>query len=286
MNNLTKAILVATILNSSGAVNAGELTVSHYNPASNAIFPVSSSLIAGEHEAVLVDAQFGLNDGNALVKLIKASGKKLTTIYISGGDPDFYFGLEAIIDAFPQVNVIASSQVVAHIQKTKDAKLKIWGPLLAAKAPSKIIVPTIFDKTSFTIEGHRIEVKEINTHQSYLWIPELRTALGGTLVSSGIHLWTADSQTVAERARWLSALDNLASLKPLRVIPGHYIGEIPAGTDAVKFSIEYLKNYEQLLKAKPTSVQLLGKLQQQYPQLVIDEGTRISAKVNTGEMSW
>ena len=62
--------------------------------------------------------------------MIKKSGKKLTTVYISAGDPDFYFGLEPIKAAFPDVKVLADQHVVDHINQTKDAKLSYWSPIL------------------------------------------------------------------------------------------------------------------------------------------------------------
>lgn len=278
--------LAASMLVAASAVNAAELKVTHYNPAEKGIFPVSSSLISGEKEAILVDAQFGVADGKALVELVRASGKTLTTIYISGGDPDFYFGLEPIVAAFPQAKVIASSAVVAHIQQTKDAKLSYWGPILAAQAPGKIIVPAVSDQTTLMLEGHRIEVREINSHQAYLWLPSIKTALGGVLVSSGIHLWTADSQSPAARAEWMAALNRLVALKPALVIPGHYLAEMPAGDKAVLFSRNYLQHYEKLLANKPNSALLIQNLKQHYPTLPVDDGLVISAKVNTGEMTW
>jgi len=286
LNTIKTSLVAASLLVGATAANASELKVTSYNPADNGIFPVSSSLVTGDKEAILVDAQFGVGDGKALVELIRASGKTLTTIYISGGDPDFYFGLEPIVAAFPTAKVIASKAVVDHIEKTKDAKLKYWGPILDEQAPKKIIVPQISDQTNLTLEGKIIEVREINTHQAYLWAPSIKTAFGGLLVSSGIHLWTADSQTTQARTEWITALNRLVALKPITVIPGHYLGTVPAGDKAVVFSRDYLIAYEKLLSKKPTSAQLIEGLTKAYPTLPVDDGVAISAKVNTGEMKW
>jgi len=104
MNTVLRTLTLATTL-LGGAALASPLTVTVYNPGDKAIFPVSSELVTGDKEAILIDAQFGVNDGKALVDLIKQSGKRLTTVYISGGDPDFYFGLEPIKAAFPDGGV-------------------------------------------------------------------------------------------------------------------------------------------------------------------------------------
>lgn len=287
MKNTIGALFVtAGVLLGSTAAQAGDLQITTYNPQDKGIFPVSSTLIAGEKEAILVDAQFGIGDGKALVELVRSSGKKLSRIYITGGDPDFYFGLEPIVAAFPEAEILASSAVVKHIEQTKDAKLDYWGPILGEQAPAKVFVPKVFDGTTLTLENRAIEVREINTHNAYLWVPSIKTVVGGVLVSSGIHLWTADTQLPQARADWIAALTTLAALKPARVIPGHYVGEIPKGDAAVLFSREYLQHYEKLLRTKPTSSQLVDAIKKAYPQLPADEGMVISAKVVTGEMKW
>ena len=43
-----------------------------YNPGANGIFPVSSTLVTGAKDAVLIDAQFSTVDAQKLVDMIKA----------------------------------------------------------------------------------------------------------------------------------------------------------------------------------------------------------------------
>ncbi|WP_043762125.1 Vmh family MBL fold metallo-hydrolase [Aeromonas taiwanensis] len=269
-----------------GTALAAPLTVTLYTPGDKAIFPVSSELVSGEKEAILIDAQFGVNDGQALVELIKQSGKKLTTVYISGGDPDFYFGLEPIKAAFPDVKVLASQHVVDHIKQTKDAKLAYWGPILGKQAPKTLIVPQVMTASHLTLEGERIEIKEMNTPNAYLWAPSIKTAFGGVPVYSGVHVWMADSQSKAARTEWVKALDRMLALKPERVIPGHFLGEAPKGTQAVTFTRDYVLRFEQALASTKGSGPLIDALKQAYPSLPVDDGLDIGAKVNTGEMKW
>ena len=72
------------------------LTTEVFNPGEKAIFAVSSVLVQGKSEVVLIDAQFSAEQARKLADKIKATGKRLTTIYISHGDPDFYFGLDSL----------------------------------------------------------------------------------------------------------------------------------------------------------------------------------------------
>lgn len=285
MHTALRTLTLATTL-IAGTALAAPLTVTLYNPGDKAIFPVSSELVSGEKEAILIDAQFGVNDGQALVELIKQSGKKLTTVYISGGDPDFYFGLEPIKAAFPDVKVLASQHVVDHIKQTKDAKLAYWGPILGKQAPKTLIVPQVMTASHLTLEGERIEIKEMNTPNAYLWAPSIKTAFGGVPVYSGVHVWMADSQSKAARTEWVNALDRMLALKPERVIPGHFLREAPKGTQAVTFTRDYVLRFEQALASTKGSGPLIDALKQAYPSLPVDDGLAIGAKVNTGEMKW
>jgi glyoxylase-like metal-dependent hydrolase (beta-lactamase superfamily II) len=72
------------------------------------LFPTTSTLIYGEREAILVDAQFIKNDIDELGNLIEELGKTLTTIFITHGHPDHYFGIDVLAERFPGVRVVAA----------------------------------------------------------------------------------------------------------------------------------------------------------------------------------
>ncbi len=101
LRRLLQTAAVAALIAPAHAAGTG-LTLTHFNPGNDAIFPVSSVLVSGQHDAILIDAQFGKSQAAKVVDMVRASGKKLTTIYISHGDPDFYFGLDTVLAAFPR----------------------------------------------------------------------------------------------------------------------------------------------------------------------------------------
>lgn len=267
-------------------VLAAPLHLDVYNPQEKGIFPVSSTLVSGPKEAVLFDAQFSVKDGEKLVQMIKESGKTLKTIVITSGDPDFYFGLEPLVTAFPQAEVVASPSVVDHIKATKDAKLAFWGPQMKDGAPTKIIVPQATRATRFTVDGEPLELKHTGDYAAYVWIPANKTILGGTGIASGIHVWTADTQTPAIRQGWMTVLNEMQALKPQQVIPGHYLGPRPEKDAAITFTHNYLQTFEQTLKKQKGSAAVIGTMKAAYPNLADESSLELSAKVNTGEMKW
>jgi len=257
-----------------------------YNPGENAIFPVSSTLISGPKEVVLIDAQFSIKDGQKLVDMIKASGKDLTKIIITSGDPDYYFGLEPLVKAFPSVSVVASPTVVDHIRATKDAKLEYWGPKMEEGAPKSIVVPQPTPETSFSVDGTPLELRHSGEYAAYIWIPSEKTILGGTGVASGIHVWTADTQSAEKRQAWGHVLTEMKALKPSKVIPGHYLGTLPDGDKAVTFTQDYLNKFESALNKHKHSADVISEMKTAYPGLADEGSLELSAKVNTGEIKW
>nr|WP_229601051.1 MBL fold metallo-hydrolase [Vibrio cincinnatiensis] len=246
MKKLTTTLAAGALL-LSGQVLASDLTLQQYKPGEDAIFPVTSTLVSGQKDAILFDAQFSVSDGQALVDMLKKSQKKLTMIYITAGDPDYYFGLQPLLKAFPEVKVVSSPSIVEHIQDTKDAKLEYWGKILGDDAPTELFVPQPSTQTTFSLEGHDIEVREMGTYQAYMWVPSLKTVFGGVSLTYGMHVWTADTQTEQARVAWVQSLENMKSLNPERVIPAHYLGDIPEKDNAIDFTIEYLKTFEAAL---------------------------------------
>ena len=63
--------------------------------------PIASTLIYGKRDAVLVDAFITVEQADALVDWVAASGKNLTTIYVTHGHGDHFFGVSTFYNDFP-----------------------------------------------------------------------------------------------------------------------------------------------------------------------------------------
>lgn len=268
---------------------AEQLKMEVYNPGAKSIFPVSSEIISGKTEMALIDAQFQRNDAETLVKKIKQSGKKLTTIYISQADPDFYFGLDVITKAFPQAKVIATPQTIEEIKATKEGKMAYWGPILKENAPTQVIVPQELQGNSFTVDGQEISVEGLDgpsPEKTFVWIPSLKAVVGGVAVSGNIHLWVADTQTPESRQNWLTTLEKIKALKPVTVVPGHYLDNAPQTLESVTFTQNYLATLNTEIPKAKDSAELITVMKKHYPELKDESSLELSAKVLKNEMKW
>lgn len=284
-HTLMSAALAATV----GGAAAAPLTLDVFNPGEAAIFPVASVLVSGVRDAVLIDAQFSRGEAIKLVEKIRAGGKRLTTIYVSHSDPDFYFGLDVIHAAFPDAKIVATPQTIAGIEKKKNAKVAYWSPILKDNAPKNIIVPQPLQGDTIKLEGETLKIeglKGATPERSYVWIPSIKAIAGGVVVFNGLHVWTADTQSAESRKNWLATLDQIAALKPVTVVPGHFKPGAPLTPDSIAFTRDYLMRFEAETNKAANSAALIARMKELYPDAGLNAALDTGAKVAKGEMKW
>ncbi|CAB3893134.1 MBL fold metallo-hydrolase [Achromobacter piechaudii] len=286
------AVGAATALAGCAATSAtaSPLQWKHF-PAGEKGFFRAPVLLSGTKEAILIDGGFSLPDGRAVAEAIKASGKTLTTIYISQSDPDYYFSLGPIKAAFPAAKVIAASDTIAAIRANVQKKIDIWAPQLKESGPqtlADIVFPEPFDGPSLSLEGNVIEIVKAQDlgARRYLWVPSLNAVFGGVLVFSGLHVWTADTATPALRAAWIKNLDAIAAHKPAVVVPGHMSATGALDVSAVTYTRDYLLAFEEEVGKAANSDALIAAMNKRYPNAGLPAALQIGAKVAKGEMKW
>jgi glyoxylase-like metal-dependent hydrolase (beta-lactamase superfamily II) len=272
-----------------GAQAAQPLTVKVYNADGNS-FNVNSTLLVGDKEAMVIDAGFTRADALRIAANVLDSGKKLTTIYVSQADPDYYFGVETLKEFFPQADVVTTRAVLAKLAPKMAGKLAFWGPKMGANAPRQPVLPRALEVNTLTLEGQAIEIRGsegVLAHRPYAWIPSIEAVVGNIGVFGNMHVWTADTQSAAERAAWVAQLDEMAALKPALVVPGHMKAGTKVDASTIAFTKDYLQTFEKQLAASKNSAQLIEAMKKAYPQL--SDGAMsldMGAKVNKGEMKW
>jgi glyoxylase-like metal-dependent hydrolase (beta-lactamase superfamily II) len=286
---MIKQTLLSAALAASVAANAAPLKLDVFNPGEAAIFPVASVIVSGARDAVLIDAQFSRGEALKLVERIRASGKRLTTVYVSHSDPDFYFGLDVIHAAFPDAKILATPQTIAGIEKKKDAKVAFWGPILKDNAPQGIIVPQPLKGDTIALEGQALKIeglKGATPERSYVWIPSIKAVAGGVIVFNQLHVWTADTQTAESRQQWLATLKGIAALQPATVVPGHFAPGAALTPDSIAFTRDYLVTFEDETAKAADSAALIARMKALYPGAGLNAALDTSAKVAKGEMKW
>lgn len=248
----------------------------------------TSVLVTGPRHAMLVDAGFTRSDGRRLAEAVRATGKPLTTVFISHGDPDFYFGAEEIQQAFPDARFLAPHLVVEHIRETYPAKLQAWAQL-GEELPTRLVEPQVLPGDEVVFEGHRFELRGADFRlpdRHYLWQHHHRTVLGGVLLFEGLHVWTADTPTIEQRTGWIDLLDGMEALEPQFVVAGHRTAGAPTDTTAIRHTRDYLRSFETQVEKAPDAATARAALERLYPDAGLKIAVDLGTKVAKGELVW
>ena len=249
-------------------------------------FWTNSVMIEGVHELMLVDAQLTRTNAERVLREIEETHKPLSLIYITHEHADHFLGLEVFREANPSVKIIATSAVVARIQKVYQEKIDKWKQLLGSAATTHAVAIEPFDGNVITFESTHIEVLQHiqgdTDANTMLWIPGQRLLIAGDVVFNNMHVYTAETDSKA-RVKWLSSLKTIRALQPSVVIPGH--SEVGASLDAstaVDFTETYLLVFEEELTKAKDPDGLIQAMKKRFPSagllLAIERGAAANVK--------
>ncbi|WP_328617054.1 MBL fold metallo-hydrolase [Amycolatopsis sp. NBC_00355] len=249
----------------------------------------TSVLVTGERDALLIDGQFTLAEQHRVLADVIDSGKRLKTVFVSAADPDYYFGLTVVRQAFPDVEVICTPATLAKIEQTWRHKLETWAHL-GTNLTSDVVIPAPVGSGRFELEGHTFEIRgahpDLEWRTEYVWQPEDRAVFGGALLWAGLHAWIADSPTATERAAWDEVLAQVEALDPRLVVAGHAAAAAPTDASVIAETRSYLAAFDKELAGATDSATLRAAMLRHHPDLGLGVALELGSKVATGEMTW
>lgn len=252
--------------------------------SSDDAYDVTSTLIYGKTEAILVDAQFWQSDAAKLADQIAATGRTLKAIFITHPDLDHYIGIGVLHERFPKAAILMTPAGLEDFKRNVAATLVRQKKNKPTETPDSLPTPEVLSSDHFSVDGQRVEViadvqgdVPEEPSNSFLWIPSLRSAIAGDIVFNGVHPWLKDSNPT--RLAWLGTLDRLASFHPLTVVAGHRkTGDQSNSPEAVKFMKQYLTDFDSQTKKTADADALVAAMKQNYPGLAQERFLVIAAK--------
>jgi len=235
--------------------------------------PISSTLIYGKRDAVLVDAFITVEQAEALVDRVAASGKNLTTIYVTHGHGDHFFGIGALLDRFPNARAVATPDVVTLMrqQASPEFVANSWSTWFPSQIPDRLVIAEELKRNVIDLEGHDLVVVEVGhtdtDHTTVLHVPSVGLVVAGDVAYNDVHLYLAESNAQTRR-EWLSALDTIESLNPRAVIAGH---KRPGNDDnprIIEETRQYIRDFDRVAGMTTTAGELYDKMLERYPDRV------------------
>jgi len=228
------------------------------------------TLIYGEKDAILVDTFLTVEQNQALVDWVVASGKNLTAIYITHGHGDHFFGIKMLQDRFPNARAIATPDAVKAMpaQFSQVALDTFWQKLFPGQIPDNLAAAEALEGDEFELEGHKLVVVDTGFTDTFsttaLYVPSIHLVVAGDAVYNGIHPFMAET-TQQTRLEWLAALDRIEALQPSAVIAGHKNPENDDNPGIIDETRNYILDFNRLDEVTTTAEELYNKMLELHP---------------------
>ena len=207
---------------------------------------ISSTLIYGDREAVLVDTPITIAQAATVAEWIARHDVTLTRIYVTHGHADHWFGAQVILDRFPEAVLVARPAVVDEMERQSTGRsLKLWTERFPGQLAPPVTSIRTLHHTTFELEGEALVAVDLGhtdmEHTTCLHSPALGLVAAGDAVYNGVHLLlVGDAQA---RRDWLQALDVIEALKPTSVIAGHKNPELPDTPQTIAETRQYIQDF-------------------------------------------
>jgi glyoxylase-like metal-dependent hydrolase (beta-lactamase superfamily II) len=232
----------------------------------------TATLVYGEREALLVDTFLSDEQTAELADWIAASERHLSTIYISHGHPDHFFGLKLLRDRFPEAHALAMPQVVNVMQAAlRPDSVENWRRRFPGLIPESLAVAERLDQPTFQLEGNEIIPVDIgHTDTDYttcLHVPSIALVIAGDAIYNGTHPYLAESDQEGLLG-WLGAIDKIEALKPRAVVVGHGPLDPDNAPRHILETRRYILDFMRLDAETTTARELYDRMLALYPDRI------------------
>jgi len=236
--------------------------------------PISSTLISGERDAVLVDTPITIEQSGALADWVVASGKNLTRIYATHGHGDHFFGTRTILERLPGARFVARPEVIEIMrqQASPESLETFWNPRFPGQIASQLAIAEELTGDVINLEGHDLVSVPLGftdtASTTCLHVPSIGLIVAGDAAYNGNHLHLSESPDQQKRQEWIAALDKMESLKPRAVIAGHKRVGNDDSPRIIGETRKYIRDFERVVLQTTTARELYDEMVKLYPDWI------------------
>jgi glyoxylase-like metal-dependent hydrolase (beta-lactamase superfamily II) len=234
---------------------------------------IASTLIYGKRDAVLVDAFMTDKQANELADWVAANGKTLTTIYVTHGHGDHWFGIATLLERFPNARAVATPDVVKVMRQHASPEVleKVWKVSFPGQIPERLLIAEELKGNVIDLEGDELIAVELGhtdtDHTTCLNVPSIGLVVAGDAAYNDVHLYLAESNAKSRR-QWIAALDKIESLNPRAVIASHKQPGRADSPQIIEETRQYIRDFDRLTETTTTAQELYDKMLELYPNRV------------------
>ena len=235
--------------------------------------PISSTLIYGLRDAVVVDSFITQEQARAQADWIASTGTNLATIYATHGHGDHFFGASVLLQRFPKARFVAAPSAVQVMkeQTAPEFVAKFWESRFPNQLPKRLVVAQELSTDVIELEGEGLVVVPLKftdtSGTTCLHVPALELIAAGDAAYNGVHPRLLEANQNQKRDEWLAALDKMESLKPRTVIAGHKnMKNDDDGPRVIRQTRQYILDFQELAARTTTPKELYDQMLARYPE--------------------
>jgi phosphoribosyl 1,2-cyclic phosphodiesterase len=252
---------------------------------------VSSTVIVGPTEAIVVDCLAFAPDAAQEADSIATLGTHLKAIYVTHADIDHYLGCAKFVERFPGTPVYMTPKALDRYKKVSVTAYAVTRKSIGTRAilPDSLVTVQPLPSNTLTVDGEEaviyrdVQGDKIDSQNSFIWIPSLRTVLADDIVFNKVHPLLASVTTEEGHRRWHDALRRIAALQPLVVVASHKKSfDTPNTPDVVDAMDRYITEFDAVRKTARDTAEFNVAMRQKYPDWIGDRLLRQSAAAAYG----
>ena len=235
--------------------------------------PISSTLIYGSRDAVVVDSFITQEQARSQADWIAATGKNLTTIYATHGHGDHFFGASVLLERFPKARFVAAPSAIQVMkeQTAPEFLSKFWESRFPNQLPKRLVIAQELGSSVIELEGENLFVVPLRftdtAGTTCLHVPALELIAAGDAAYNGVHPRLVEANQNQKRDEWLAALDKMESIKPRIVVAGHKnMKNDDDGPRVIRQTRQYIFDFQELAGKTTTAKELYDQMLARYPE--------------------
>jgi glyoxylase-like metal-dependent hydrolase (beta-lactamase superfamily II) len=227
--------------------------------------PISSTLIFGERDAVLVDPPLTGGQIAQVAEGVARSGKRLAFVYVTHGHPDHWFGTAALLERFGDADsvVYATEGTIRQMREQLEGKEEGFAKSFPQVPENTPVLAVPVPADGFRLDGQVLRAVETGhtdtDDSSVLHVPSIGLVVAGDVVYNGVHQMMLEGGDGGLQA-WIDGIDRVAELEPRHVVAGHKNKDLPDDPRILDETRHYLRDVIRLLAEKPTPLEFFDEM--------------------------
>jgi glyoxylase-like metal-dependent hydrolase (beta-lactamase superfamily II) len=230
--------------------------------------PLSTTLIHGHSDAVLVDPPFTREQAHLVIDWVRGSNKNITHIFVTHGHGDHWFTAGMLADEF-DAQIVATAGTIEQMHRNVVMREAVWDKLFPGQIPETTVTAVLAENNRIELEGKRLDIVEVGHTDtdatSVLHVPDLDLVVAGDTVYNGVHLYLAESAD-GGRDKWRSAIDIVENLEPRWIVAGHKNKDLDdSAARTISQTRDYLGSADELLSQHTTALGFFNAMVERFP---------------------